>query len=109
MRCQKHPESWIGLNGPGYCQECARERTALGPSDVTACSPSLTPETDDFFCNPPENEGAFQFARKLEIERDAAIRIIEQIEERYIDGCDTYEDWKFMGGLARNFICPENP
>ena len=23
------------------------------------------------------------------------------IEERYIDGCDTYEDWKFMGGTAR--------
>lgn len=38
MRCQKHPESWIGLNGHGYCQECARERTALGPSDATACS-----------------------------------------------------------------------
>jgi hypothetical protein len=23
------------------------------------------------------------------------------IEERYIDGCDTYEDWKFMGDTAR--------
>ena len=41
-------------------------------------------------------------------ERDEAIRIIEQIEERYVDGCDTYEDWKFMGGLARNFLFPEN-
>lgn len=23
------------------------------------------------------------------------------IEERFIDGCDTYEDWKFMGDTAR--------
>lgn len=38
--CQKHPGSWIFLNGPGYCQECARERTAPCPSDATACSPS---------------------------------------------------------------------
>lgn len=35
MRCQKHPESWIGLNGQGYCQTCAREREALCPSDAT--------------------------------------------------------------------------
>jgi hypothetical protein len=26
------------------------------------------------------------------------------IEERYIDGCDTYEDWKFMGDTARAFL-----
>jgi hypothetical protein len=25
-------------------------------------------------------------------------------EERYIDGCDTYEDWKFMGDTARAFL-----
>jgi len=23
------------------------------------------------------------------------------IEKRYIDGCDTHEDWKFMGDTAR--------
>ena len=43
MRCQKHPERWIGLNGPGYCQECAREREALCPSDATAYSASSVP------------------------------------------------------------------
>ena len=31
-----------------------------------------TPETDDFYCNPPENEAAYDFARKLERERDEA-------------------------------------
>ena len=40
----------------------------------------------------------------MERERDAAVRIIAQIEERYIDGCDTYEDWKFMGDTARAFL-----
>lgn len=38
MRCQKHPGSWIGLNGPGYCQTCAREREASRQADATACS-----------------------------------------------------------------------
>ena len=39
------------------------------------------------------------------IDRDLsnARSVIEAIEERYIDGCDTYEDWKFMGDTARIF------
>ena len=40
-------------------------------------------------------------AEKLERERDSAIATIVAIEEIYIDGCDTYEDWKAMGELAR--------
>jgi hypothetical protein len=34
----------------------------------------------------------------------AAPKLLEAmmaIEERYIDGCDTYEDWRFMGNTAR--------
>lgn len=33
-----------------------------------------------------------------------AMSAISTIEERYIDGCDTYEDWKFMGDTARTFL-----
>lgn len=31
------------------------------------------------------------------------------IEERFIDGCDTYEDWKFMGNTARTFFEENRP
>jgi hypothetical protein len=31
------------------------------------------------------------------------------IEERYIDGCDTYEDWKFMGDTARGLTMTFTP
>ncbi len=30
--------------------------------------------------------------------------VLEAIEEIYVDGCDTYEDWKAMGDLARAAI-----
>jgi hypothetical protein len=46
----------------------------------------------------------WRLCRKLERERDAAIAVISAIEERYIDGWDTYEDWKFMGRAARAFL-----
>jgi hypothetical protein len=48
------------------------------------------------------------FARKLERERDEArdqrdrlAEAVERIEEIFVDGCDTYEDWKAMGEIAR--------
>ena len=96
--------------------------TAIAGSSPVPCSPSSTPETDAALCryDHPAWPGGRKFTvneqpvvladfcRTLERERDAALRVIEQIEERYIDGCDTYEDWKFMGGLARNFLFPEN-
>jgi hypothetical protein len=52
---------------------------------------------------------AFAFAmsrhsKKMELERNAAIAALMTIEERYIDGCETYEDWKFMGDTARAFL-----
>ena len=34
--------------------------------------------------------------------------MIEAIEARYIDGCDTYEDWRFMGQAARDYLLPPN-
>jgi hypothetical protein len=30
--------------------------------------------------------------------------VLEAIEEIYVDGCDTYENWKAMGDLARAAI-----
>jgi hypothetical protein len=37
-------------------------------------------------------------------QRDAAIDAIMKIEEIFIDGDDTYEDWKSMGQIARKFL-----
>ena len=44
------------------------------------------------------------FARKLERERDAAIAVIEAIEEIFIDGENTHDDWLAMGTIAREFL-----
>jgi hypothetical protein len=37
-------------------------------------------------------------------QRDAAIDALMKIEDIYIDGDDTYEDWKSMGQIARTFF-----
>lgn len=42
--------------------------------------------------------------RNLRQQLAVAMSAISTIEERYIDGCDTYEDWKFMGDTARTFL-----
>lgn len=42
--------------------------------------------------------------RRMECELGKAIATIESIAERYIEGCDTYEDWKFMGESARAYL-----
>ena len=93
---------------------------------------SKTPETDaeeDASYNFAEFVVPSEFARKLERERnelqekydtlavenmlevneicnqrDAAIDAIMKIEEIFIDGDDTYEDWKSMGQIARKFL-----
>lgn len=41
---------------------------------------------------------------RLERELGKARTTIAAIDERYIDGCDTYDDWKFMGDTARAFL-----
>lgn len=47
-------------------------------------------------------------ARILAAEYRKAFAVLESIEEIYIDGCDTYEDWKAMGELARGYFLPTN-
>ena len=37
-------------------------------------------------------------------ERDELLGALYAIEERFVDGCDTYEDWQFMGQTARSAI-----
>ena len=43
-------------------------------------------------------------ARRLERQRDELIEALYAIEERFVDGCDTYDDWQFMGQKARAAI-----
>ena len=43
-------------------------------------------------------------ARIIAAEYRKALAAIEAIEERYIDGCDTYDDWKFMGETAFEYF-----
>jgi len=47
-------------------------------------------------------------ARIIAAEYRKALAVIEAIEERYIDGHNTYEDWKFMGQSAREYLFPTN-
>lgn len=80
--------------------------------DAAPCSPSSeTPETDKATLNAIDIDGGGEFdavhvqvAKRLERERDAAVSVLSAIEEIYTDGCDTYEDWKAMGKLARSFF-----
>jgi len=41
---------------------------------------------------------------KLCNQLDAAIDALMKIEDIFIDGDDTYEDWKSMGQIARTFL-----
>lgn len=41
---------------------------------------------------------------KLERERDEAREALMKIEEIFIDGEDTYEDWKKMGNIATDYL-----
>ena len=43
-------------------------------------------------------------SRKMERQRDELLEALYAIDERFIDGCDTYDDWKFMGETARAAI-----
>lgn len=60
---------------------------------------------NDFVHHPEVSYEELQWAMLgMATERDKAHAAIQAIEERYIDGCDTYEDWKFMGDTARQFL-----
>ncbi len=85
---------------PRNCSECPSQRTALEPSATTPCSPSSIPGAawhDEYL-------KASDRAIRMERERDRLRVALEAIEERYTDGCDTYEDWKFMGDTARAIL-----
>ena len=42
-----------------------------------------------------------EWALRAERERDEAREALLKIEEVFVDGCDTYDDWKAMGDIAR--------
>jgi hypothetical protein len=73
-----------------------------------AGSPSGTPETDRiverFRKGQTSSDGLILTLESIELKLNRAVAIIMTIEERFIDGCDTYEDWKFMGNTARTFL-----
>ena len=77
-RGAERPQDWINVAGP-MCAHCERAE------DVNIAA-----------------------ARIIAAEYRKALAVIEAIEERYIDGCDTYEDWKFMGSSARDYLLPPN-
>jgi hypothetical protein len=77
-RGSERPQDWINVAGP----MCAHCRVA---EDVNLAA-----------------------ARIIAAEYRKALAVIESIEERYIDGSETYEDWKFMGQAARDYLLPPN-
>ena len=78
--------------------------------DDHASEPRATPETDALWDHCVKNPGPGSglriacHARRLERQRDELLEALYAIEERFVDGCDTYDDWKFMGQKARAAI-----
>jgi hypothetical protein len=75
--------------------------------DDEASEPRATPETDSMGYTPTVLTPAWrlmQHARRLERQRDELLEALYAIEERFVDGCDTCDDWKFMGETARAAI-----
>lgn len=64
---------------------------------------SDTPRTDDFYCNPPENEPAYEFAKELEREtnelRELLKQSLEYLEEHTDEG-SLNSGWKSKELLA---------
>jgi hypothetical protein len=44
------------------------------------------------------------FAQMLERERNEMRSALENIEDRFVDGENTYDDWLFMGTTARTVL-----
>ena len=54
---------------------------------------------------PFEDQDALEAtARILAAEYRRALAALLAIEERYIDGSDTHDDWRFMGTIARDYL-----
>ena len=101
-----------------------RNNAADGGLRLTPCSPSSEVDTApeqwrsqclvariqrDEALKSAEHAKAYKRVMKLDNQKmkrklAAAMNVISAIEERYVDGCDTYEDWKFMGDAARAFL-----
>lgn len=69
---------------------------------------SDTPETDNFKVKFKTLCGKkywvpLEHSERLERELTKAREALLKIEEIYIDGEDTYEDWKKMGTIARSY------
>jgi hypothetical protein len=45
-----------------------------------------------------------RLVEKLERERDEMRNALENIEDRFVDGENTYDDWLFMGTTARTTL-----
>lgn len=66
-----------------------------------------TPETDEFNCKWDSYSRPFEaidLARKLERERDEARDALMNIEEIFVDGENTHDDWFKMGNIARTYF-----
>jgi hypothetical protein len=64
-----------------------------------------TPETDAVIPNEVDSFLCMQSrCRKLERERNEMRNALENIEDRFVDGENTYDDWLFMGTTARTVL-----
>jgi hypothetical protein len=50
------------------------------------------------------NETVLEACKRILRQRDELMEALYTIDERFIDGYDTYDDWKFMGETARAAI-----
>jgi hypothetical protein len=75
-------------------------------------SSTNTPETDALYERLlAENPGNFiyleeflELASRLERERNELFEALSKIETVFVDGEDTYEDWRTMGNIAREAL-----
>jgi len=51
-----------------------------------------------------EYDKLFDVAELIKIERDQILDALMKIEEIFIDGADTYNDWLAMGSIARTTL-----
>jgi len=99
-----------GLKGERPYVDWDAVEALLWPVATTSAVLGQTPETDAVLAqyahhlpNWLATDIVAAKARSLERQRDAAKATLDRIDEIYIDGENTHDDWKAMGELARNF------
>ena len=81
----------------GYHVRQSGQRGTRMIADVCYTGPHHTPPNEyPKSCRLADEANARLIAAAPEL-----LEAMMAIEERYIDGCNTYEDWKFMGDTAR--------